>query len=490
MASTAPDDRYAFSEMSSTTRTLSPWLVAALCVAVSFALFIPSLSLSFFADDFLAVWRIGALGDMHQASFFRPLSEFTIWVNHFAAGTSPAGYRAFNVLVHALNAVLVYLLMQRTPGLREVPNATGMALVAAVLFLAYPFHNESIVWIVGRGTSLATFFTLASLVALSSGLSERGKLIIVPLFFFLGALAYESMLLFPLIVLPMLLRGCEDQRPFRKRLGVALIAVLLLHFMARWAFTGQLANAYGSAFFDHTWSTYPLNAVKVLGRLFLPPSHDEHMQGVRFVLLLALLSVAAFPFWRSTERTSPLRATILDLGWMLGIVCLVGIIAGVSTRTSESDRFLYMPSAFLCMLIAIALFSLLGGIVRWATLALLVIGSVILLQRNTANWKDASTTIERIVADLPPPPDDGRLFVTGTPGEFNGAFIFRHGFHEALLLAGRDTARIVRVDRVLWEAAEAQGVPALSSDGRSDTLFLGPNDRETHWFGDHFSSTK
>ncbi len=472
--------------MDLTARTPPPWLVAALCVVVSFALFFPSLQLSFFADDFLAVWRIGELGHLHQASFFRPLSEFTIWINHVVAGTSPIGYRAFNVLVHALNGLLIYLLMQRLPGLRERPNVTGMATVAALLFLVYPFHNESIIWIVGRGTSLATFFTLAALVTLNSGMGERRKLVLVALFCSLGALAYESMLLFPLIILPMLLRGCEDQRPFRKRLAIVLAAALFLHVIARWAFTGQVANAYGSAFFDRTWATYPLNAAKVLGRLFLPPSPDERMQGVRFGLLLVLLGVAAFLFWRRTKQDPSLRAAAVDMGWMLAVACLVSIVAGVSTRTSESDRFLYMPSAFLCMLMAIALFSLLRGVARWVTLALLCIGSFILVQRNTANWRTASTTIQRIIHDLPAPPEEGRLFIGGLPEEFNGAFIFRHGFHESLLLAGRDTARIVRADTMFWGAKDMRGVPALSGENREDTLFVRANDRIVLWAGEHF----
>lgn len=473
-----------------TTRTLPTWSVALLCVTVSFAVFIPALPLTFFADDFLAVWRIGVLGDMHQASFFRPLSEFTIWVNHCVAGTAPMGYRAFNMMIHAVNGLLVYLLIRRIPGLRERPNGTGMALVAALLFLVYPFHNESIVWIVGRGASLATCFTLAALVTLNGGMAERNKLIIVTLCCLLGTLAYESMLLFPVLILPMLLRGCKDQRPFRNRLSVALIGTVILHFIARWAFTGQVANAYGSAFFDRPWSTYPMNAAKVLGRLFLPPVVDDDTQLLRFALLLTLLALAAFLLWRRCAQDRDLRTSIADLLWMLGVACLVGIVAGVSTHTSESDRFLYMPSAFLCLLIAAALFTLLHGALRWAMIALLVIGSFVLLQRNTANWVAASATTERIIASLPQPPAQGRLFVTGLPEEYNGAFLFRHGFYEALLLVGRDTARIVRADTVLQQTRDARGVPALSNEDRNDTLFIGPNDRNIVWGGDHYATAK
>ncbi|MEO8590094.1 MAG: hypothetical protein ABI432_12030 [Flavobacteriales bacterium] len=463
------------------------WLITGLCIVASFALFLPVLGSSFFADDFLAVWRIGVLGELRQVSFFRPLSEFTLWINNIITGPVPAGYRAFNVLVHALNGSLIYLLVNRFPGLREHRHATTMALVAAVLFLAYPFHNESIVWVVGRGTSIATLFTLTGLVALNSGMSERRKLTLVPLCCFLGALAYESMLLFPLIITPMLLRGCAEQRPFRQRMAWAMIGTIALHFVLRWAFTRQVTNAYGGAFFDRPWATYPMNAAKVLGRLLLPPVADEHTQLLRFALLLTLLAVTAFVFWRRYWSDRPIRVAAVDLLWMLGVSCVVAVVASVSTRTSESDRFLYMPSAFLCILMALVLFTLVDGMLRWAMVALLLIGSCILLQVNNAHWATASVTIGRIVKELPAPPDNGRLFVSGLPQENNGAFIFRHGFHEGLLLAGRDTARIVRADTILWGVANPRGTPTLSNENRQDTLFLRTSDQLAVWTSHGFA---
>ena len=460
-------------------------LVLLLCMAVAFTLSLPVLPLSFFADDFLAVWRIGVLGE-RSVSFFRPLSELTLWINHLVVGTSPAGYRAFNVMVHAVNGTLLYLLVKRVPGLQEQRHTTGMALVAAALFLVYPYHNESVIWIVGRGTSIATLFTLTGLVILNSGMTERAKLLLVLACYFLGALAYESMLLFPVLIVPLLFRGCDEQRPFRKRLFWLLIATTILHFLIRWAFTGQIANAYGNEFFGRPWSAYPLNAAKVLGRLFLPPSADEHTQLVRFGLLVTLLVVAASLFWRRFWNDRSLRSTVLDLLWMLGISGLVGVIAGVSTRTSESDRFLYMPSAFLCVLIATILFTLLHGFLRWTTVVLLLIGSFLLLQRDNANWIAASATIERIVKEVPGSSTKGRLFVNGLPEEVNGAFVLRHGFHEALLLAGRDTTRTIRADTLLWGLRNERGVPALSNEDREDTVFVGEGDRIISWAGDRF----
>jgi hypothetical protein len=51
----------------------------------------------------------------------------------------------------------------------------------------------------------------------------------------------------------------------------------------------------------------------------------------------------------------------------------------------------------------------------------------------------------QVIADLPAPPPNARLLVHDLPDHVNGAFVFRNGFAEALLLAGRDTAGVVLV---------------------------------------------
>ena len=58
-------------------------------------------------------------------------------------------------------------------------------------------------------------------------------------------------------------------------------------------------------------------------------------------------------------RREPRLAGLL----LLFIACTVGFVGGVSTRTSESDRFLYLPSAFLCMLVGIITATVLAP--RW-----------------------------------------------------------------------------------------------------------------------------
>jgi hypothetical protein len=83
----------------------------------------------------------------------------------------PAGYHLTSVLLHALNAALVYFVARRL--LRAaVPDAAGDPLalragsaVAALLFAVHPLRVESVAWVTERRDVLCGTFVLATVLA-------------------------------------------------------------------------------------------------------------------------------------------------------------------------------------------------------------------------------------------------------------------------------------------------------------------------------------
>ena len=113
----------------------------------------------------------------------RFIGYLTFAVNYHIGGLSVTGYHVFNIAVHIVNALLVYflvLLTFRTPYFSNppVPPLSGggeggivtrhasrvTALVVALLFVAHPVQTGAVTYIVQRLTSLATMFSLLSLV--------------------------------------------------------------------------------------------------------------------------------------------------------------------------------------------------------------------------------------------------------------------------------------------------------------------------------------
>jgi len=80
---------------------------------------------------------------------FRPLTTLTLIVNHALGGNDPWGYRALNILLHAL-ASLLLLRLGLCLGLR--PEGAG---AAALLFAVHPVHTEAVMAVVGRADLLA-----------------------------------------------------------------------------------------------------------------------------------------------------------------------------------------------------------------------------------------------------------------------------------------------------------------------------------------------
>ncbi len=74
-------------------------------------------------------------------------------------GLKPAGHHYMNVLLHAANAVLLFLLLQSATGFR------WRSLMVAALFALHPMNVESVAWAAERKNVLSMLFFLAALHA-------------------------------------------------------------------------------------------------------------------------------------------------------------------------------------------------------------------------------------------------------------------------------------------------------------------------------------
>jgi protein O-mannosyl-transferase len=134
-------------------------------------------------DDIVANKPV-SINDIHDFTGFRKVAYFTFLLNQTIGPFSPVNFRLFNIFIHILNTVLVYVLTYYTITLisknkaghtkvnkhKSKPDLIGQnqaffaALLSGVVFGLHPININAVAYIVQRMTSLATFFILLTIL--------------------------------------------------------------------------------------------------------------------------------------------------------------------------------------------------------------------------------------------------------------------------------------------------------------------------------------
>ena len=280
----------------------------------------------------------------------------------FSASHSPSGPHISNVIYHAANSVLLFLLLCRLTG------AHWQSALVAGLFAVHPLNVESVAWISERKNVLSTLFWLLTLLAYARYVQER-NLSDTTGFpaknhsgrysgFALAAFACGLMCKPMLVTLPctLLLLDCwplnrwrMDSLPdWRKRLPRLLLektpffvlaalssAVTLLverPAFVHYPLTGRIENAFVS--YSRYWGKtfWPENLA-----VFYPyAGHWEVAVWAPAALFVIMATLAAWHWGR--------RWPFLMTGWFWFLGTLVPVIGLIQVGAqSMADRYAYVP---------------------------------------------------------------------------------------------------------------------------------------------------
>lgn len=288
-----------------------------------------------------------------EASNWHPIT----WLSHALDcqifGLNPAGPHSINVLLHAANVVLLFLILE---------SATGLAwrsLMVAALFALHPINVESVAWISERKNVLSMFFFLLALAAY--GWYTRrpgiGRYLAVTLAFALGLMTKPQVITFPFALLlldywPLCRLGQRLARPGEVR-GPSFLR-LIGEKLPWFALSAVSAVVTMKVQANATWVKLPLwihlgNAaisyVKYLGKAFWPlnlaPLYPYPQLTIRIpAAALSAFAVVAVSILALIFRHR--RPLFVGWFWFLGtLVPMIGLVqVGVQ---SMADRYAYIP---------------------------------------------------------------------------------------------------------------------------------------------------
>lgn len=195
----------------------------------------------------------------------RPLSMATLGLNYAYGGLDPYGYKLTGLLIHAINAVLVFLLAGKLLKLGRLLCANRVRWVAlsiSLIWALHPLQVSTVLYVVQRMETLSLMFVLMALLLYLQGRSKQmaGQsaeiyfILCVPLVT-LGVLAKESAILFFMYCVAFeitLLRFSAQNKLVTKLwvwfYGIGTILALLVYFFIVVPHYGSEATHTGRTF--------------------------------------------------------------------------------------------------------------------------------------------------------------------------------------------------------------------------------------------------
>ncbi len=294
-----------------------------------------------------------------HAGNWHPLTWLSLMLDVELFGTGPAGPHFTNLLFHAANTVLLFLLLRRLTG------ASWRSALVAALFALHPLHVESVAWVAERKDVLSGFFFMLTLLAYANYTQRRPSsspqspilnYFLALLFFTLGLLCKPMLVTLPLVLL--LLDWWPLNRISDFRFPVSDLKHLLLEKIPFFALSAAscvvtfiMQQKYGavaalvkvpmSSRFENAF----VSIVRYLGKAFCPvslanpyplPGHWPALPALSAFALFAGLCGMAVCF----RKKFPFGFT----GWFWFIGMLVPVIGLVQVgNAAMSDRYTYLP---------------------------------------------------------------------------------------------------------------------------------------------------
>jgi tetratricopeptide (TPR) repeat protein len=324
-----------------------------------------------------------SLGNWHPLTSYSHAIDYAFW------DLEPHGHHFTNIILHALNTLLVFLLViklvVREKKVDEISLTYKMPLsiktksaiiagITALFFGLHPLHVESVAWVSERKDLLCAFFFLLTLLcylSYASLVDKRHRWIwfTACLFLFICALMSKPMAVSLPVILLLL-----DNYPLRRSTGLGKNSSVLLEkipfvalsiassivtiiaqrsggalaTMENFPLTDRLLNALRAIVFYIEKMILPVGLVP-----FYPLPKHIHFFDTQYLLSgIFLLIATGLCLWMLKRGRH-----LFFITWSYYVVTLLPVLGIIQVgMQSAADRYTYLPSISICLLAGIGVF--------------------------------------------------------------------------------------------------------------------------------------
>jgi protein O-mannosyl-transferase len=406
------------------------WLVAVLLILMTVALYWPATHNDFinYDDDVYVTANGHVQGGLTAENipwaFVNPVSAnwhpLTI-LSHMADcqlyGLKTWGHHLTSILVHAVNTMLVFLLLHR------ITRATWRSAAVAAVFALHPFHVQSVAWVAERKDVLSTCFGLLALILYVRYVRIRtnqrqlasGSYLCSLVFFAFGLMSKPMLVTLPCVMLLLDYWPLQRYQVAGSGFGFQRLVFEKLPFFVLAAGSSVvtfLVQEHGGAIMamdDYTLENRVVSALisycRYLEKSFWPTDlavfypHVAQWPMLEAMLAAVLLGgITASCFL--VRRGHPFCL----MGWLWFVGTLVPVIGLVQAgEQSMADRYTYFPSLGLFIVVVWGAHELAGrsryrAVAVAAAFLACMVACVLLTRQQLGYWKDSETLFRHALA--------------------------------------------------------------------------------------------
>ncbi|HEY3761062.1 MAG TPA: tetratricopeptide repeat protein [Verrucomicrobiae bacterium] len=357
-------------------------------------------------------WAFTAL----DKSNWVPLTWLTHMMDFQIYGGNPWGHHLTNILIHAANVSLLFLLFRRMTG------SVGRSFVVAALFAIHPLRVESVTWISERKDVLSFFFGMLGFLAYVRYAEEMRKVsgkphrfyLLTLLLFVLSLMSKATLVTFPCLLLLL------DYWPLGRISNFKLDRTALHLFTEKIPFflliiptsiVAKMAEQAGNSILLHPplmmrLQTALISYMRYLGYMFWPENLSSNYPYPKSwpvgelwlaIAILVALSALALVLYK--------RRPYFLIGWLWFIGTLVpvnGIIEQIGSPTM-ADRYSYVPMVGILLIVVwgakdVAESLRIRPALLWAPASIAAILFIAVTRHDIGYWQDSVTRWVRVTA--------------------------------------------------------------------------------------------